>query len=469
MPMSSHKSHLISNSKVRKVAFDKKLGIIQNGEDNAYPSYIERLYSVSITAKQSALVYSKFLRGEGFAGDIGSVIVGKHRNKTITLNKLLRSVAQDLAKYKGFFLHANYNLLGEITSLSHIPFKYCRFGQRDSKEYAGKIVVYDNWDQSQGRNIQKSKFRVFDVFNPQLAKYQIDQTGDIAQYKGQIYHMFLDSDYDYPIATIDAAENDVLSEYAMSLFKKTVLENDFITDRQIFRHNEMDEGDLRKLKDNLKGMKGAGGQGAILMLQDSFTEETPEGLIRVDKIESGLKTNLFDSWEQSCSNNIRKEFANIPEILINEVEGKLGNSSGEAYKEAQLYYNRQTQEDRHEIESAFNEILSAFDDTIINLPEGSLKIQEFNIINDQADEPDPVSAEDSGTEVKETAEEKRLRKEAQANLRGSVGGVQAILSIQKSVYDGFTQYSSAIETLVSLYGFSEDKAKAILGDEKTEQ
>ena len=52
---------------------------------------------------------------------------------------------------------------------------------------------------------------------------------------------------------------------------------------------------------------------------------------------------------------------------------------------------------------------------------------------------------------------------AQANLRGSVGGVQGILSIQQSVSAGTTSVSSAIATLIEIYGFDKETAKRILG------
>jgi hypothetical protein len=53
--------------------------------------------------------------------------------------------------------------------------------------------------------------------------------------------------------------------------------------------------------------------------------------------------------------------------------------------------------------------------------------------------------------------------DAQANLRGSVGGVQGILGIQASVKGGTTSAESAIETLIEIYGFTRETAIKILG------
>lgn len=63
-----------------------------------------------------------------------------------------------------------------------------------------------------------------------------------------------------------------------------------------------------------------------------------------------------------------------------------------------------------------------------------------------------------GDAVAETA-----NREAQASLRGSVGGVQGILEIQQSVAAGSTSRESAITILMQIYGFDEQTANDILG------
>jgi hypothetical protein len=61
----------------------------------------------------------------------------------------------------------------------------------------------------------------------------------------------------------------------------------------------------------------------------------------------------------------------------------------------------------------------------------------------------------------------RTQAEAQANLKGSVGGVQGILQIQQSVANGITDYSAAISLLGVIYGIEEQTARQILGTPKT--
>jgi hypothetical protein len=58
----------------------------------------------------------------------------------------------------------------------------------------------------------------------------------------------------------------------------------------------------------------------------------------------------------------------------------------------------------------------------------------------------------------------RQQAEAQANLKGSVGGVQGILQIQESVAQGLTQRSAALALLREIYGIEGEKAEQILGN-----
>jgi hypothetical protein len=78
---------------------------------------------------------------------------------------------------------------------------------------------------------------------------------------------------------------------------------------------------------------------------------------------------------------------------------------------------------------------------------GSLLPQQTPLTN-----PDGSPATNSETE------------KAQANLRGSVGGVQGILSVQTSVAQGTTTFDSGLAILKYVYGFAEAEATELLGE-----
>jgi phage portal protein BeeE len=56
--------------------------------------------------------------------------------------------------------------------------------------------------------------------------------------------------------------------------------------------------------------------------------------------------------------------------------------------------------------------------------------------------------------------------QAQANLRGTVGGVEGILNIQNSVAMGITDYDAGVAILVEIYGFTDEVARRVLGNPK---
>lgn len=191
------KSHLIEIPLRNKTTYDRRLEIVQNGEDNKYPTRMERLINGSPTAKQAAGVYAKFIRGQGF--DVGfNIEVGRWGGVKYTPDLLLQSVAKSLAYHKGFYLHISYNLAAQITSIVPLPFRYCRFGKQDSNKYAGKIRVYDNWDLEQGRSVRKSDIRDYDIYNPDAVQRQIEKAGGIERYPGQVYFGFMEVDSVYP-------------------------------------------------------------------------------------------------------------------------------------------------------------------------------------------------------------------------------------------------------------------------------
>jgi len=68
------------------------------------------------------------------------------------------------------------------------------------------------------------------------------------------------------------------------------------------------------------------------------------------------------------------------------------------------------------------------------------------------------------SETSPQIDQKRL--EAQASLKGTVGGVQGILEIQRSVSTGITDRDAAIALLVEIYGFTTEQASNIIGNPK---
>ena len=55
----------------------------------------------------------------------------------------------------------------------------------------------------------------------------------------------------------------------------------------------------------------------------------------------------------------------VPQVLIEHVEGSLGNTSGESIIQATNYYNAMTRDFRAELSESFRVLLSSFDNEIL--------------------------------------------------------------------------------------------------------
>ena len=209
-----------------------------------------------------------------------------------------------------------------------------------------------------------------------------------------------------------------------------------------------------ELSSDIKKFIGSDAE-TVLVLEDDLDEtgEVKEnGSFRIDKIESNVNDKLFEKWEKSLANNIRKAAKGVPAILIDYEQSNLGNTSGESVRAAVEYYNAITLDDRKAISKSFAEFFKNF-----NIPELA------NNTNWTIKPLELISNVNNISNIENVSEAERIKTESQTGLRGSVGGVQGILQIQQSVSKQLTDYSAAVIILQEIFGFSEEIAKKILG------
>ena len=91
------------------VADVTNLDIQSYGKGNNYPQMILQLLGASSNAKSCVGRYAKFIRGAGFKDSLFYKSIVNMKGQTC--DTLLRLCSDDLAKFGGFALHINYNLL----------------------------------------------------------------------------------------------------------------------------------------------------------------------------------------------------------------------------------------------------------------------------------------------------------------------------------------------------------------------
>lgn len=433
-------------------------GIMYFGENNDYPQIMEKIINGSVTAKACANTYAKFLAGLGFESDINKIVVGTDsRGKDITMQSLLRSVAQSISKNCGSYIHCNFNREAKIVNVHLKPFKYCRFAKVDDVNYAAKILVYENWDKDKDTGkYDATKIKNYNVFNPrpEVVIEQIKEAGDINQYKGQIYFLFTDNEYLYPLSLFDESYLDCDTEAQLAIFRNRQTRNGFFKKTILRIQESLSEGQKKELADSARQSLGVDGDG-LWIIEDELNENgefSDRQGFAVDQLDSNLDDEKFQNWDPKIANNIRKSAKGLPAILIDYEENKLSTPSGEALTQAVNYYNSITIDDRAEISEAFAEIFKNSANEIL-ATNTNWRIKPLTMRDlKPGEDTDPILAE---------------KLKAQATLKGSVGGVTALLALQQSVASGASDPESAITIVKEIYGIDEDTARKMVGTPKT--
>ncbi len=345
-------------------------GVMSFGEKDDYPNVIEKTVAGSVTAGSASSIYSKFIMGKGFVDEtLNDYVVGvDSRGKEIRMLDLLRACSDSVSLFNGLYLHTPLNIEGKIKDVSLLPFKYCRFSKIDDRGYTESIVVNKNF----GTKSFKAEDSVgFSIFNPkpEVVQEQVKKAGGIEKYKGQMYFQFWDNRYLYPLSPFDAVYLDANTEWELSIYKNREIRNGFML-RHLLRIAKF-ESDENRNEFVSRIMENEGSDGSrVMILEDEYDEVTgaikESGAFKLEKIDTNVNDKLFENWEQSLSNKIRKAIKALPAILIDYETSALGNTSGEAIRQASLFYNGMTADDRHLMSRVFKEVFAHYHDPAVS-------------------------------------------------------------------------------------------------------
>lgn len=442
----------------RAVKWDKKLEIYQNGEDNLYPERIDRIINNSVTAKMASEMMVQYLLGKGF-GEADNFKINKDQN----LIDFAIDIADSLVRQRGVAIHFDYNLNFEEVNPKVIDFTKIRLGKKDSTHYNGKILFKNDWADTKENPV------IFDVFNKNVdvIKAQIEKAGSIEKYKGQVLYINLDSRYYYPLSRIDAVQNDCDSESQAAIYKNMILRKGFfgktvimtpplvsndepetiVNDAgQLVRNHQFAkrQAEADEVKATIEKFIGSENAGGALMIESPDFINGIDSIFKIQTINSELNDKMFEYTENSVSKNILMAFNNLPVALVKSPDSAMFGNSGAALLEAKKMYWENTSKERNMLETIVNDIVQ-------NLPTwNGTYIPVVSLFE--------INAEQSIGDVK--------RIESQATLKGSVGGVQALLQIQQAVSAGLTDLESAVIIIEEIYGISNELARKMLGTPK---
>ncbi|QWT88106.1 hypothetical protein KBP46_09890 [Chryseobacterium sp. PCH239] len=422
--------------------------IYLNDVDNLYPDRLEAIERNSVTAISCSNKLGNFIFGKGFENNFASEI-NTRNNQKITLNRCLLDVSNSLKTHKGVYIHLNFNIEGKVNYFDVLEYKKCRKVKEDDYGNEG-VIVYKDWSK-QKRNFsffnekKNKRSKWFYPYNPENINAQREKDSpkadiktQIVNYRGQVlYYSLDDRNQIYANGWLNAqGMNDADSEFRMSLYHNNNIRLGFI-DKTILITNGLDPDSETQFQKDFYGWLGAENAGGVYHINTPYQVEDIKSTISVETVASSYDPKKFKEVLEDIKDNIRSCYLQIPKILIDDKDGGIFGNSGEAIKEATKVYNNETASIRYEVEDLFKKIFNT----------------EFKII--------PIIQEDVSTDVGD-----ELRLKSQAELKGSVGGVSALIELQKSVSEGFTERESAIEIIKEIYGISADLAEKMIGQPK---
>lgn len=109
-----------SNNRI-DTSYLQSLGIQTYGQDNLYPQTLKNIIAASSTGSECSDRFADFIEGNGFREVALSEYVVNRKGDTV--DDIHSLVCKDMADMNGIALHVNYNILGDIVELHHIPLK----------------------------------------------------------------------------------------------------------------------------------------------------------------------------------------------------------------------------------------------------------------------------------------------------------------------------------------------------------
>ena len=183
---------------------------------------------------------------------------------------------------------------------------------------------------------------------------------------------------------------------------------------------------------------------------------TPENSVVVDNIDPPNVNATYVNYTEEAERKILIAHS-YPSILLAGSKTGFSSNADEIAVATKSTFRRVINPSREVLLQPIQDIFNAIE-------AGGFKLAVEDFETESMDENDNGDGSDSIGE--KTAEQQNT--EAQAQLRGSVGGVQSILEIQASYVAKTTSYDSAIAMINLIFGFTEEDAKKLLGSPKQE-
>lgn len=350
--------------------YDYNLNLQRWGKDNLYPQHMSLISAASGTAELCLSRYSKFIEGNGFLDGLA----GKELNEQgDTADDILHLVAQDIARFGGFALHVNYNVLCEVTEIHHVPFEHCRLEECDDAGHVQHIITHPDWTGCKTHKgdritVDDRHVTTYNVFNPirEAVREQIMMAGGIDRYNGQILWCSMAGKNIYPTPIYDAVISDMSTEEGLGNIKNRNVRNNFLTSAMLITKRGVPKFDQEGndisaptiTPEDLAAFQGDERVGKLLLVELENDEDRPE-------VVPFTANNYDKDFTATDASVIERIYAQFHQELFYAIRiGKLG-FSGDVMSDAYIYYAGEVTNEQRFISRGLTKVLAAWRDPIL--------------------------------------------------------------------------------------------------------
>ena len=411
--------NLSKNIKKPDISLNIGRNLVMWGKDNLYPLYLYDLYTSNETTHKAIINKKvKMISVKGLN------IEDEELKKSI--DRKLPKLALDLVLFNAMAVEIVYNRSGEVYEINPIPVMTVRKGYHNNDEKTIKELgdefywISDDWKQYRKEEYKPKYIRGWNPYVPKAGRYL---------YWYQEYNPKSLDRWEYPIPEYINAIASIETGNEIAKYHLDDIRNGFLMNTLVnFSNGEPSDQIKEQFYDDFT-REFSGSEGLKLFVTYSDGKEfAPEIL----PFELSASDTRFEQLEERVQTNIIRAHE-IPQQLLTITSGSLSDTSHrmELLQEFQLTYisNRQ-----NVIENALNDIYLRDDIEIADYLE-------------------------DGTDAR-TDELKEA--EARANIRGSVGGINGILDIRRSIAEGIISLDNGVSMLENIYGFEEEVAIKML-------
>lgn len=415
---------------------------------NRYPDYLISLFNTS--AKHNAIIRGKvdYIVGGGIEvnGELGTMAAAQLQAfiKGNDLNDLLGQVAMDIELFGGCAIEVTYNATNaKIARLSHLTFTKVRLSKDE------KTIYYspDGWKKSKPEDVKS--FAAFNASNPVPTSVLYVKTYEPTKSV-------------YPLPSYIGAIPYIELDGEIANFHLNGIKNGFMAGTMIsFFNGEPTPDDKRAIEQKVNDkFAGTDNSNKILLTFNDTKDQGPE--------ITSLNGNDLDGRFAVLNSTVQQEIFTghriVDPALFGVKSEGLFTTRNQIRDSFELFQNTYIASRQAFIEDVFNGLAS-----VNGLPKAisikevepiALEFSEMTLVGVMT--PDEIRAKAGLPVSTNTSEADTTAKDAQAALKGTVGGVTGIITVLQNVQQGIINAQSAVELLIELYGFERSQAESIV-------